>query len=486
MNHSFKINENISNSGWQPLETKPLSIDGNKNPKVYILVTSKTGIHILESMIMLCASGYIKDIEIVPIIFSLDMNCATLARIIKELKLYRNIHKIGNSRIFFNAAITPLIKPTPHPQQTYPKDEPSFEFLIQTEDTTIWDKYNLDVLANKEPNSAVIKFAESLFGVQNDENAILKQVNTKYSPLHTRLMVGNLSHDLRFQHLRDAIDINKDKIILIGSTFETTGVTLTHELACRLQSISASKSLIIANPIPSATDDEFTTGNEYIIESSRNSLLFFENTDIYSQFNMTYFLATNIHLQANSGGRQEPPNSIHEIWGALSIVDFCTRQISYKPQIVTYNVPDFCNDEICIEDINGTPRLRDIIEPLTRFALSMRYVKDSKDTRITDELEEFRKFFYNWIYVMSTTSKPKMNIFNLSNGGIHEIVKGRELYKNDIIYQIYHGGKKRPLFTLNDFMVEMERLQTINGDSIDFLQKLAIAADFIYKKFYNL
>ena len=479
--------------GWQKAElSSPHYNDMDDNrPRLYLWAAGGTGMRVVNSMIMLCASGLINDIEVIPVLFDIDDNCSSLQYAIKELELYYKIYEESesgdSSRLFFGCHIRPIM--VRRKNTSILSINNSFKFDVQWKDNSR-QKPIVDEQPYWSSKPGAMELIESLFGKQNVIGDGSAQTTGSKSSSEIRLQLGDLGEKEVFRNMLEMIDPLRDKIIIVGSAFGTTGTAFVYELARLLNNSSSikrtPKALVLMEPFFQIVGSNHTEDlpDEIMKKRAQESMRFFNDCNLYKKLNVTYLIGAGIGFKlgrtTEGGETQKNPNCIHELIGALAIVDFCKRtEFGNEPVILNYVIPKSSTNSINIADLARTPNESSAMSFLTRFALAMKYVKNNKEGKVPAKVKDFSSMFYLWISEMERVSKNSFISFDLEKPELHTIIKGKKFTEENFIYSITHSGKSKPLFTIDDFIIGMTRVKKSSKENkLDFfLRQLEAGSD---------
>ena len=494
------INEN--QYGWQSsinnndMEKEPSFLHDNDmddtRPRLYLWAAGGTGMRVVSSLVMLCASGLFNDIEIIPVLFDIDDNCPSLHYAVNQLELYYNIYKEAedhnSSRLFFGSYIRPImIRRNNTPVLSLNN---SFQFDVQWKDNSS-QKTKVDEQPCWDLRPGALELMESLYGKQYVKMDDFAQKSGKSkSSSEIRLQLGDLENKEDFRNMLDMIDPVRDKIIIVGSAFGTTGTAFVYELVQLLKKTSSinqtPKALVLMQPFFQVVGSNHAEDLNYEIMKKRaqESMRFFNDCNLYKNLNYTYYIGAGIGFQVGrrteGGEMQRNPNSIHELMGALAIVGFCKRtEYGNEPVFLHYKIPKSSAKNINIADLAMIPNGSSAMSFLTRFALAMKYVRNSEESKVPAKVKEFCSMFCLWISEMEKVSHNSFISFDLERPELHTIIKGRKFAEDNFIYSMTHPGKSKPLFTIDDFIIGMTSVNKSSKENkLDFfLRQLEAGSD---------
>lgn len=455
--------------------------DQNAEPKLFVFAAGGSGMRVIEALTMLTSAGYFDEEKytIVPILFDYDYENPSLLQAEESLWLYRQLHQECGPSSFFSHKITPLYH-----------DDSSFLFDMEQEDKSLLVKYHLREYFKE--HDLLRKLTESLMGDLNAPESILGEhfnnTHAKSGPApcnYARLLMGDLSHRDDFSRLFNQVHEN-DAFVVVGSTYGNTGTASIFELAHSLNMHfhSMRKAAVLLLPFFKTTqnDNPFTKfDTEEMKMRSKDTLSFFIKHHIIDRFNCTYFIPAQtlswITLQSN-GQKQHIPFTIFDIMAVTAISDFLRKRDAElsNPNFFHLSLPRHRSEEFCIDDLCAMDSGKRVVECLTRFSLSMKYVHEiqtENDRTFWKHLKRFAEIYYDWIDSMNgIDGGNRLSLFKLRDSKFNQILMDRVFVRKRF-------GFNKQLFSKEDFIHAM-------GDSHSpLIEQLTRASNYIFDNYIS-
>lgn len=428
------------------------------NGKLFLFGIGGTGSRVIKSLVMMASSGVdIKASAIVPIIIDPDFANADLTRTIEQIKTYSSIrNKLSFTTSSTNEFFKTKIEDVVNGYRLRLKDtkNKSFKEFIQ-----------YDTLRKENRALASMLFSESNLESDMEEGF-------KGNPNIGSVVLNQFTDSDDFIAFAAAFKPG-DRIFIISSIFGGTGASGFPLILKNLRSIPSSLpncDAIQKAPVGAITvlpyfavkpEDNSQINSSTFIGKTKAALHYYENnvTGSNSSINVLYYIGDerNKQYENKEGGLQQKNNAhIIELASALSIVDFtsisdddssmeCLTDANGRIYAPTPRFKEFGidNDKAKVIFTDLSRKTREIIcEPMTRFVLFSRYLKEhikgamslpwAKDNDFDDsflkssffsDLDKVADSFMEWLKEMDDNDRGfKPFNLNISKSQIFSIV----------------------------------------------------------------
>lgn len=453
--------------------------------KLYIFAIGGTGARVMKSLTMLMAAGELADYEVVPILIDFDINNGDLVQTLRLMHMYKEIHDksydMGTPTRNEGFFCSPLTTITSITSNHLPVGHNSFlmDMPFQHCHMHVRDLLNYNLLHGSEYPFRLL--LDSLFttdpnGEMNQDLSIGFKGNAKIA--HLGYAALKIQDTIEFKMFLNNIVPNRDKVVVVGSTFGGTGsvgvLEILKQLKCTQHIAINNIATILIRPYFLSKPDPAIGVVDYQSVFTRRSKEFFK---FYSDSGLENFVNTTYKIgidgfvvfdNAIGGEKQRNIAHIVELLSAMAISEYAQTG---QHGLFDYNLGrlnlQFGHDRIEEIDFYQFPDGMRVYELLTRYILSAKFYKDyfCGNTRITnsyffremqqrnmiersykDTLDRMFTESFHWIEELSYdhNNKYSLGLFDV-NAPMDEIVirhpysnnRGglfAHLFRRDIVY----------------------------------------------------
>ena len=471
--------------------------------KLYVFGIGGTGSRVINSLIMLLASGVeINATEIVPIIIDPDQSAGNKTDCIQHINRYniiRNALKFDSTtrnKFFKTALNTDVVS--------------NCEIILQHTNTQKFGEYiNYSGLSSE--NQA---FVSTLFSEKNLSSDM--KDGFKGNPNVGSVVLNQFGNSSEFESFANSFQ-QGDRIFVVSSIFGGTGASGFPLLVKNIRGIDSNKpnaELIREAPIGAITvlpyfrlnnDSASEIDSSTFISKTKAALAYYDNH--LTETNVHYYIGDNVGKKYNNcegGGDQRNDAHLIEFLSALSIIDFMdipqklfANQTLYKEYGLD---PSYKNDTDSVIFANLPSQTRNLVQKaMTQWFYFGKYLDEQmnnteiapqpwfNDLHLDDNhfvntsyysfLLEFHRDYSQWLAEMSENSRAFCP-FDLREDKDHlfELVKGVSPKKR-------LGSKNYAYFNklLNEFVVKMNQ----NNVEQQFVELFYSATEIIWNKKFN-
>lgn len=372
--------------------------------RLFIFSVGGTGARVMRSLTMLMAAGELADYEVVPILIDFDIANGNLDQTHWLMWAYKAIHEksygIGDgmhNEGFFCSPLRPIMSFNQNNtigNKSFILEMPTFHHDMQVRDLLGYP----NLMGNEYAFRLLL---DSLF--TTDNNSELNQnlcVGFKGNAKIARLGYAALKiqDTIEFMTFLNNIVPNRDKVIVVGSTFGGTGSAGVIEILRQLlryghhEPINNIATVLIEPyflPIP---DPAIGAVDYYSVfkRRSKEFYKFYRDSGLADFVNTTYKIGMDgFVIYENAFGGQMQMNIAHpvELLSAMAICEYAqTEQQGTFDYCLGQQNLQFGNDRIEEFDFYYLPNGRRVFELLTRFILSAKMYKElfRGHTHVTD------------------------------------------------------------------------------------------------------
>lgn len=458
--------------------------------RVYIFSVGGTGVRVMKSLVMLMAAGELEDYEVIPLLIDFDFNNGNVAECIHLINLYKRIQDMrtpwdqctptGN---IFRSPIT-SVSNIGNNGENMQSDTYFMDLLSGDCNRRIRDMIGYYSLCEK--NITICQLLESLF----DENELNRDLcigfrgNAKLA--HLGYILSKIQNTVEFKDFLSNVVPNHDKVIIVGSTFGSTGSAgILEILKCLkdcpnfpIDSLDIATVLVdpyfvpTVPPIESVSRENETIEYNIVFEKrSQEFYDYYNDMNSSNVVNLTCKIGMGRHginernldvFEFTEGGhRQKNPAHTIELLSAMAICEYATNR--HLSLIECYLDSDFmcsANLRIGAKEFSRFPNGQRMLESLSQFALGAKFLVEhfsqlahahghyplyrdlqgrgfSIDRYPFDALKRISSCWLDWIRELSTSSHYyALTLFNVDAPMVNLL---REYYYHNGIFHVFHN-----------------------------------------------
>ena len=492
--------------------------------KLYIFAIGGTGARVMRSLTMLMAAGELVDYEVVPILVDFDVDNGDLVQTLRLMHMYKEIHDksydIGSSTHnegFFCSPLTPIMRFVPN--NAVGNNSFAIDMHIH-HDMRVRDLLGYQNLIGDEYKFKLLLdslFTTDIEGELNQDLCVGFKGNAKIARLGYAAL--KMQDTIEFRTFLNIVDPNRDKVVVVGSTFGGTGsvgvLEILRQLRYNHHSPINNIATVLVEPYFLPTHERGAVDSHSVfIKHSKEFSKFYSDSGLADFVKTTYKIGMDGFVIYESAiGGQMQRNIAHsvELLSAMAICEYVqTGQQGLFEYILGQNNLQFGHDIIEEIDFYQFPDGMRVYELLTRFILSAKFYKEHfcGNTRITNSYfyremqqrnvigrpfkETLDRMFtesFHWIEELSNgiNNRYSLGLFDV-NVPMDEIVIGHpysqnrgsfltRLFRRDIVYDYidsmnayYHSKKNETWF--NRLSSEQVFVQLLSESSRNIFQKL--------------
>ena len=444
--------------------------------KLYIFAIGGTGARVMRSLTMLMAAGELADYEVVPILIDFDANNGDLMHTLDLMHKYKDIHKkayddggfIHNDG-FFCSPLTPIMSFSPNDAVNNNSFAMDMHIHYDMRVRDLLGYHNL--MGSEHPFRLLLDtlFTTDINGELNQDLCVGFKGNAKIARLGYAAL--KIQETIEFRTFLNNIVPNRDKVIVVGSTFGGTGSVGVIEMLRQLRNghhIPIDNiATVLIEPYFLPKPEPAIGPVDYYSDFSHNSKEFFK---FYNDSGLAYFAKTTYKIGMdgfviydNAIGGQMQRNRAHSV-ELLSAMAICEYAWAGQKGLFEYNLGQlnlqFGHDMIERNDFYHLPGGLRIYESLSRLLLAARFYKEYSngnqkvlrsrfyrdmqrcspiDPSFSNALESIIEGILSWIEELSCdiNNKFRLALFNV-NDPMDRMIRGRQYVHHGIFRLFAH------------------------------------------------
>lgn len=375
--------------------------------RLFIFAVGGTGARVMRSLTMLMSAGELSDYEVVPLLVDYDLNNGNLVQTLELMRMYKTIHDESNNvgtsmynESFFGSPLTPISSITTPYDLAVGNGNDSFLFdlPIQYNHMRVCDLLDYHFL--QESDFPFRLMLDSLFttgfdGELNQDLCVGFKGNAKMARLGYAAM--KIRDSIEFQIFLNNVVPNRDKVVIVGSTFGGTGSAGMLEI---LKQINYNHHFLIDNiatvliepyflPAPNPALGVVDYGSTFK-KCSQDFLKYYYESGFANTVKATYRIGMDgFVVFDNIVGGHEQKNVAHtvELLSAMAICEYAVMGQQGKiDYCLGHNILPYANERIGQNDFFQLPCGMRLFKLLTIFFLSAKLFKEHfwSNDRITN------------------------------------------------------------------------------------------------------
>lgn len=443
--------------------------------KLYIFAIGGTGARVMRSFTMLMAAGELADYEVVPILIDFDVNNGNLVQTLELMQVYKRVHDkvyFGAPPMhndgFFCSPLTPIMSFSPN--NAVNNNSFAIDMHIH-HDMRVRDLLGYhNLMGSEHPFRLLLDtlFTTDINGELNQELCVGFKGNAKIARLGYATL--KIQETIEFRTFLHNIVPNRDKVIVVGSTFGGTGSVGVIEILRQLRyghNIPIDDiATVLIEPYFLPTLEPAMGPVDYNSVFSQNSKGFFK---FYYDSGLSDFVKTTykigmdgyvIYESAIGGPMQR--NIAHPV-ELLSAMAICEYAQTGQPGRFEYNLGQlnlqFGHDRIEMNDFYHLPGGLRIYESLSKLLLAARFYKEYSngnqkvihshfyremqrhspiDHSFSNTLDDMVNNILSWVEELSCDINNKfgLELFNV-NDLIDRMIRGRQYVRHGIFSHLF-------------------------------------------------
>lgn len=443
--------------------------------KLYIFAIGGTGARVMRSLTMLMAAGELADYEVVPILIDFDVNNGDLVYTLNLMHKYKDIHKkaydgggfIHNDG-FFCSPLTPIMSFSPN--NAVNNNSFAIDMHIH-HDMRVRDLLGYhNLMGSEHPFRLLLDtlFTTDINGELNQDLCVGFKGNAKIARLGYAAL--KIQETIEFRTFLNNIVSNRDKVIVVGSTFGGTGSVGVIEI---LRQLRYGYHIPIDNIATFLIEPYFLPKPEpavgpvdYHSAFRQNSKAFFK---FYNDLGLADFVKTTYKIgmdgfviYESAIGGQMQRNRTHSV-ELLSAMAICEYARTGQQGLFEYNLGQlnlqFGHDIIEMNDFYHLPGGLRIYESLSRFLLAARFYKEysngNQKVIHSHFYREMQRYFpinpsfsntladivnniLSWVDELSCciNNKFRLGLFDV-NDPMDRLIRGRQYVRHSIFFHLF-------------------------------------------------
>ena len=208
--------------------------------KLYIFAIGGTGARVMRSLTMLMAAGELADYEVVPILIDFDVNNGNLVQTLELMQVYKRVHDkvyFGAPPMhndgFFCSPLTPIMSFSPN--NAVNNNSFAIDMHIH-HDMRVRDLLGYhNLMGSEHPFRLLLDtlFTTDINGELNQDLCVGFKGNAKIARLGYAAL--KIQETIEFRTFLNNIVPNRDKVVVVGSTFGGTGSVGVLEIVRQLR-----------------------------------------------------------------------------------------------------------------------------------------------------------------------------------------------------------------------------------------------------------
>ena len=443
--------------------------------KLYIFAIGGTGARVMRSLTMLMAAGELADYEVVPILIDFDVNNGDLVYTLNLMHKYKDIHKkaydgggfIHNDG-FFCSPLTPIMSFSPN--NAVNNNSFAIDMHIH-HDMRVRDLLGYhNLMGSEHPFRLLLDtlFTTDINGELNQDLCVGFKGNAKIARLGYAAL--KIQETIEFRTFLNNIVPNRDKVIVVGSTFGGTGsvgvIEILRQLRYGYHIPIDNIATVLIEPYFLPKPEPAVGPVDYHSAFRQNSKEFFK---FYNDLGLADFVKTTYKIgmdgfviYESAIGGQMQRNRTHSV-ELLSAMAICEYARTGQQGLFEYNLGQlnlqFGHDLIEMNDFYHLPGGLRIYESLSRLLLAARFYKEysngNQKVIHSHFYREMQRYFpinhsfsntladivnniLSWVDELSCCINNKfgLGLFDV-NDPMDRLIRGRQYVRHSIFFHLF-------------------------------------------------
>ena len=443
--------------------------------KLYIFAIGGTGARVMRSLTMLMAAGELADYEVVPILIDFDVNNGDLVYTLNLMHKYKDIHKkaydgggfIHNDG-FFCSPLTPIMSFSPN--NAVNNNSFAIDMHIH-HDMRVRDLLGYhNLMGSEHPFRLLLDtlFTTDINGELNQDLCVGFKGNAKIARLGYAAL--KIQETIEFRTFLNNIVPNRDKVIVVGSTFGGTGsvgvIEILRQLRYGYHIPIDNIATVLIEPYFLPKPEPAVGPVDYHSAFRQNSKEFFK---FYNDLGLADFVKTTYKIgmdgfviYESAIGGQMQRNRTHSV-ELLSAMAICEYARTGQQGLFEYNLGQlnlqFGHDIIEMNDFYHLPGGLRIYESLSRLLLAARFYKEysngNQKVIHSHFYREMQRYFpinpsfsntladivnniLSWVDELSCCINNKfgLGLFDV-NDPMDRLIRGRQYVRHSIFFHLF-------------------------------------------------
>ena len=443
--------------------------------KLYIFAIGGTGARVMRSLTMLMAAGELADYEVVPILIDFDVNNGDLVYTLNLMHKYKDIHKkaydgggfIHNDG-FFCSPLTPIMSFSPN--NAVNNNSFAIDMHIH-HDMRVRDLLGYhNLMGSEHPFRLLLDtlFTTDINGELNQDLCVGFKGNAKIARLGYAAL--KIQETIEFRTFLNNIVSNRDKVIVVGSTFGGTGsvgvIEILRQLRYGYHIPIDNIATVLIEPYFLPKPEPAVGPVDYHSAFRQNSKEFFK---FYNDLGLADFVKTTYKIgmdgfviYESAIGGQMQRNRTHSV-ELLSAMAICEYARTGQQGLFEYNLGQlnlqFGHDIIEMNDFYHLPGGLRIYESLSRLLLAARFYKEysngNQKVIHSHFYREMQRYFpinpsfsntladivnniLSWVDELSCCINNKfgLGLFDV-NDPMDRLIRGRQYVRHSIFFHLF-------------------------------------------------
>lgn len=423
-------------------------------PRLFVFAVGGTGARVMRALTMLMSAGELADYEVVPILIDYDVLNGDLKNTDELMHVYKDIHEKaidGGLPIHNDGVVCPTLTPIMSFSPNNAVGSNSFMMDMHTPHPhmSVGDVIGYPALAGNEHLFRLLLeslFTTGFYGELNQDLCVGFKGNAKIARLGYAAL--KIQDTIEFRTFLNVIAPDRDKIVVVGSTFGGMGSVGVLEILKQLRSglhipIHNIATVLVGPYFLPRIDPAMGVGDcrPVFAKRSREFSKFYMESGLAGIVNATYRIGMDDYAMCETAiGGPNQRNIAHpvELLSAMAICEYVTtgQEGTFEYHYGRNNL-QFVNERIEEHDFYQLPNGRMTFELLGQLVLAAKFYNEyfGHDNRITssyffrefcrnsaldrsfcDQLHEMFAEIVHWIEEMSkdTNNKYALRLFEVS------------------------------------------------------------------------
>ena len=443
--------------------------------KLYIFAIGGTGARVMRSLTMLMAAGELADYEVVPILIDFDVNNGDLVYTLNLMHKYKDIHKkaydgggfIHNDG-FLCSPLTPIMSFSPNNAVKNNSFAIDMHINHNMRVRDLLGYHNL--MGSEHPFRLLLDtlFTTDINGELNQDLCVGFKGNAKIARLGYAAL--KIQETIEFRTFLNNIVPNRDKVIVVGSTFGGTGSVGVIEILRQLRygyhipidniATVLIEPYFLPKPEPAVGPVDY---HSVFRQNSKEFFKFYNDLGLADFVNTTYKIGMDGFVIYESAiGGQMQRNRTHSV-ELLSAMAICEYARTGQQGLFEYNLGQlnlqFGHDIIEMNDFYHLPGGLRIYEFLSRLLLAARFYKEysngNQKVIHSHFYREMQRYFpinpsfsntladivnniLSWVDELSCCINNKfgLGLFDV-NDPMDRLIRGRQYVRHSIFFHLF-------------------------------------------------
>lgn len=442
--------------------------------KLYIFAIGGTGARVMRSLTMLMAAGELADYEVVPILIDFDVNNGNLVQTLELMQVYKRVHDkvyFGAPPMhndgFFCSPLTPIMSFSPN--NAVNNNSFAIDMHIH-HDMRVRDLLGYhNLMGSEHPFRLLLDtlFTTDINGELNQDLCVGFKGNARIARLGYAAL--KIQETIEFRTFLNNIVPNRDKVVVVGSTFGGTGSVGVLEIVRQLRYNHHfhinNIATVLMEPYFLPTHEKGAVDyHSAFCQSSGDFIKFYRDSGLADFVNTTYRIGMDgFSIYDNAIGGQMQRNTAHpvELLSAMAICEYAhTGQQGLFEYILGQLNLQFGHDIIELNDFYQLPGGLRIYESLSRLLLAARFYKEYSngnqkvihshfyremqryspiDPNFSNTLADIVNNILCWVDELSCcgiNNKFRLALFNI-NDLMDRMIRGRQYVRHGIFFHLF-------------------------------------------------